>query len=58
VQPSSTIDFIELVLPILRERGVVPVAGAPATLRQRLLGQAGPTLADDHPGAAHRPVRP
>ena len=58
VQPSSTIDFIELVLPILRERGVRPVDDGSATLRQRLLGQPGPTLADDHPGAAHRAAHP
>ena len=61
VQPSSTIDFIELVLPILRDRGVAPVDGEPATLRQRLLGQADPTLADDHPGAGaprHASVTP
>ncbi len=54
VQPTSTTDFVELVLPILRDRGVAPVDGSSATLRQRLLGQAGPTLPADHPGAAYR----
>ena len=57
VQPTSTIDFVELVLPILRDRGVAPVAAESATLRQRLLGQTEPTLPADHPGAAHRAVR-
>jgi len=57
VQPASTIDFVELVLPILRERGVAPVGTGPATLRQRLLDQALPTLPDDHPAAAHRARR-
>ena len=55
VQPTSTIDFVELVLPILRDRGVAPVDDESATLRQRLLGQADPTLPADHPGAAYRP---
>ena len=56
VQPTSTIDFVELVVPILRDRGLVRPSGAPSTLRQRLLDQAGPTLAADHPGAAYRPA--
>jgi alkanesulfonate monooxygenase SsuD/methylene tetrahydromethanopterin reductase-like flavin-dependent oxidoreductase (luciferase family) len=54
VQPTSTIDFIELVLPILRDRGVVAVNREARSLRERLLGQDGPTLPDDHPGAAFR----
>jgi FMN-dependent oxidoreductase (nitrilotriacetate monooxygenase family) len=58
VQPTSTLDFVELVLPILRERGVAPPLGEPTTLRQRLLDQDGPTLPADHPGAAHRPRQP
>lgn len=57
VQLSSTIDFVELVLPILRERGVAPVDDTSTTLRQRLTGGAGPTLPGDHPGAAHRARR-
>lgn len=57
VQPTSTTDFVELVLPILRARGVAPVDATSPTLRQRLLGGAGPTLPDDHPGAAHRAGR-
>lgn len=52
VQPTSTTDFVELVLPILRERGVMPVDRTSSTLRQRLLGH--PTLAPDHPGTTHR----
>jgi FMN-dependent oxidoreductase (nitrilotriacetate monooxygenase family) len=57
VQPTSTIDFIELVLPILRARGVAPVDTTSGTLRQRLFGQGCPTLPADHPGAAHRARR-
>lgn len=54
VQPTSTRDFVELVLPILRERGVAPVDRGATTLRDRLFDGAGPTLADDHPGARFR----
>lgn len=57
VQPASTIDFIELVVPILRERGVLHAddGGGATTLRQRLFPGSAPILPDDHPGAAHRP---
>lgn len=54
VQPASTIDFVELVLPILRDCGVVRTAQDAPTLRQRLLDSPEPTLPSDHPGAAHR----
>ncbi len=57
VQPTSTTDFVELVLPILRDRGVVRPrehGGGPTTLRQRLFGGDAPTLAADHPGASWR----
>lgn len=57
VQPTATTDFVELVLPILRDRGVAPVDDRPATLRQRLSGRSGSTLPADHPGAAHRASR-
>jgi FMN-dependent oxidoreductase (nitrilotriacetate monooxygenase family) len=57
VQPASTIDFVELVMPILRERGVAPVVDDGPTLRQRLTGSVIPTLPSDHPGAAHRVTR-
>lgn len=54
VQPGSTRDFVELVLPILRERGVAPTGYTATTLRERLLGQDDATLPADHPGAAAR----
>lgn len=57
VQPGSTLDFVEQVLPILRERGVAPDEYEAATLRERLLGE-GATLASDHPGAAFRQHSP
>lgn len=53
-QPGSTIDFVEQVLPILRERGVAGAGYDAPTLRQRLVGTPTPVLRDDHPGAAYR----
>lgn len=57
VQPGSTRDFIELVLPILRERGVAASDYDAPTLRQRLLGSEQPVLGDDHPAARYRAAR-
>lgn len=54
VQPGSTQDFIEYVLPILRERGVASEGYEEDTLRERLLGTDSPHLRDDHPGAGYR----
>lgn len=52
--PGTFIDFARHVVPELRRRGRVPERGERVTLRERL-GGAGPLLAPDHPGAAHRP---
>lgn len=57
VQPGSTVDFVEKVLPILRARGVAREGYPEKTLRQRLLGTPGPSLREDHPGAAFRAKR-
>lgn len=54
IQPGSTIDFVEHVLPILRARGVAASDYEAPTLRQRLLGTETPALRDDHPGAGYR----
>ena len=53
IQPGSTIDFVERVLPILRERGVVADSTG-ATLRERLTGSDDAGLPADHPGARAR----
>lgn len=53
VQPSSTIDFVEHVLPVLRERGAVRPIGGASTLRETFFDR-GPHLPSDHPGAAFR----
>jgi len=54
-QPGTTIDFVEKVLPILRERGAAPTRYEDGSLRQRLMGADAPTLRPDHPGAQYRP---
>jgi FMN-dependent oxidoreductase (nitrilotriacetate monooxygenase family) len=46
-------DFIDLVVPILQERGAYKRAYAPGTLREKLFG-AGPRLPASHPAATHR----
>ncbi|MGF3053345.1 NtaA/DmoA family FMN-dependent monooxygenase [Microbacterium sp. YY-03] len=55
IPPASTKDFVEHVLPILRERGRIgPMSDETSTLRERLLGTNSPDLADSHPGSAYR----
>jgi FMN-dependent oxidoreductase (nitrilotriacetate monooxygenase family) len=46
-------EFIEQVLPLLRERGIVGEAPAGSTLREHL-GSTSPRLAPTHPGARFR----
>lgn len=53
IQPGSTIDFVERVLPILRERGVI-ASSEGSTLRERLLGGEDATLPENHPAAGFR----
>ncbi|MFC7186464.1 LLM class flavin-dependent oxidoreductase [Halorubrum yunnanense] len=52
VCPDSLTDFVDLVVPELRERGLVPDPDdrpAGGTLRERLLGEGQSRLRDDHP---------
>ena len=58
VQPASTTDFIESVLPILRQRGVVTTEYRDGeSLRERLTGSSQATLPGNHPAASHRHQR-
>lgn len=50
--PGTFIDFIDAVVPILQERGLVQTEYAPGPLRQKLFGQ--PRLPARHPGAGFR----
>jgi long-chain alkane monooxygenase len=52
VTPESLADFIDLVVPILQERGVYKRDYAPGTLREKLFGH--PRLPPTHPVARHR----
>jgi FMN-dependent oxidoreductase (nitrilotriacetate monooxygenase family) len=56
VMPAGLEDFVELVVPVLQERGVFKTAYAPGTYREKLFG-AGPLLAAPHPAAALRAGR-
>jgi long-chain alkane monooxygenase len=53
--PGSFEDFIDGVVPVLQERGIVQREYAEGTFREKLTGD-GPRLNDRHPGAAHRRV--
>jgi len=57
IQPTSTLDFVEQVLPVLRARGVAASDYQGDSLRERLVGTDGPTLSADHPGAGHRKLQ-
>jgi FMN-dependent oxidoreductase (nitrilotriacetate monooxygenase family) len=50
--PGTFSDFVDGVVPILQERGLVQKDYAPGPLRQKLFGQ--PRLPARHPGASYR----
>ncbi len=52
VLPGSFTDFADLVLPVLRARGLAQEEYRPGTLREKLTGSA--RLDDRHPAAAYR----
>ena len=53
VMPECLDAFIDLVIPMLQERGVFKTAYHPGTYREKLFAQ-GPRLPQGHPAAAHR----
>ncbi|MFC2999240.1 LLM class flavin-dependent oxidoreductase [Falsiroseomonas tokyonensis] len=53
VLPESLVDFIDLVVPVLQERGLYKTSYAPGTYREKLFG-ADRLLPPGHPAAAHR----
>ena len=53
VMPECLQSFIDLVVPVLQERGIYKSAYAPGTCREKLFG-AGPLLPPSHPAARHR----
>jgi alkanesulfonate monooxygenase SsuD/methylene tetrahydromethanopterin reductase-like flavin-dependent oxidoreductase (luciferase family) len=57
INPGSYDDIAQLLLPVLRARGLAPEPYTTTTLRERFAGAGNPHLADTHPGAAYRPRR-
>ena len=53
VTPEGLEDFVDLVVPILQERGVYKRDYRPGTLREKLFASS-PLLPPSHPAAAHR----
>lgn len=53
VMPECLEAFIDLVVPVLQERGLYKAAYAPGTYREKLFGE-GPRLPATHPAAGHR----
>ena len=58
ITPGSFEDLVELVVPELQRRGLVPTEYAGDTLREELYGPGQVQFRDDHPGArfGHRAV--
>lgn len=54
VTPASTTDFIDYVVPELRQRGRVQTAYTQGTLREKLLGDAGGKTRASHPASHWR----
>jgi FMN-dependent oxidoreductase (nitrilotriacetate monooxygenase family) len=49
--PESFVDFVDLVVPELQERGVFKRNYASGTMREKLYGPGKHRLAEDHPGS-------
>jgi FMN-dependent oxidoreductase (nitrilotriacetate monooxygenase family) len=49
--PESFVDFVDLVIPELQERGVFKRDYVPGTMREKLYGPGNRRLAGDHPGS-------
>ena len=55
--PGSFADFIDHVVPVLEQRGLMQRAYRPGTLREKLFPGRGPQLADRHPARSYRRTR-
>lgn len=56
ITPGTFEDLVELVVPVLRRRGLVPQSYPGDTLRETLYGAGQVRLRDDHPGHAYHGV--
>jgi hypothetical protein len=54
VTPGSLEDIVDLVVPILQERGLYKTEYAAGTMREKLFGSGDARLPDRHPGAGFR----
>jgi hypothetical protein len=54
VTPEGLEDFVDLVVPLLQERGIYKRDYAEGTLREKLFGCGRARLAGSHPGASFR----
>jgi hypothetical protein len=54
VTPEGLEDFVDLVVPILQERGIYKTAYREGTLRQKLFGGVSGRLQESHVGASYR----
>jgi alkanesulfonate monooxygenase SsuD/methylene tetrahydromethanopterin reductase-like flavin-dependent oxidoreductase (luciferase family) len=58
VTPGSFEDFVEGVVPVLQQRGLMQTAYGEGTLREKLFGKGHARLLDRHPAARHRRSAP
>jgi FMN-dependent oxidoreductase (nitrilotriacetate monooxygenase family) len=58
VMPECVVDFVDLVVPILQERGACKRAYAPGTLREKLFGPGRARLPPTHPASLVRVEEP
>ncbi|UFU01324.1 LLM class flavin-dependent oxidoreductase [Radiobacillus kanasensis] len=56
VTPGDLEAFVDLVIPVLQERGLYKTEYKSGTLREKLFPQGKSTLPDDHPGSRFRRV--
>ncbi|WP_268762053.1 LLM class flavin-dependent oxidoreductase [Bacillus sinesaloumensis] len=56
VTPGDLEDFVDLVIPILQERGLYKTEYKQGTLREKLFPQGKSILPEDHPGSKYRRV--
>ncbi|MBV9811435.1 MAG: LLM class flavin-dependent oxidoreductase [Acetobacteraceae bacterium] len=58
VAPECVTDFVDLVVPVLQERGAFKRAYAPGTLREKLFGEGSARLPPTHPARRVRVNEP
>jgi len=54
ITPGTFVDFVEGVVPVLQQRGLMQTGYQEGTLREKLFGNGRARLRDPHPAAQHR----